>query len=523
MKLTEHARLQNLSMMLRRSAARHGERTAVICGNTRWSYRELDLLVDELAVGISMRGVAKGDLVAVIARNSQCFVALRFAVARIGAVLVPVNFMLRPEEARYVIEHSGAKLLFVDPTTLELGLAAWTGNLADVIGLAGENAPAPNGLPSWEELLRHGARPNEAAHAEDLLQIIYTSGTESRPKGAMLTHGAVLWQYQSCVIDCEWTPDTVAVHALPLFHCAQLDAMLGPGLQIGACNIITAAPTPDNVIPMLAEHKVTSFFAPPTIWIALLRSPLLEHFDLRCLVKGYYGASIMPVEVLRELRQRLPNLRLWNLYGQTEIAPVATVLYPHEQESHAGSAGRAALHVTTRVVDEAMMDVAPGEIGEVVHRSPQLMSGYWKDPEKTAAAFEGGWFHSGDLATRDADGYITIVDRKKDMIKTGGENVSSREVEEILYEHPSVAETAVIGLPDVKWIEAVTAIVVLRSGKAATEEELIAHCRARLAGFKVPKQVIQLDSLPRSASGKILKRELRRFCQGALSDLGGPR
>ena len=217
----------------------------------------------------------------------------------------------------------------------------------------------------------------------------------------------------------------------------------------------------------------------------------------------------MPVEVLRELRERLPGLRLWNLYGQTEIAPVATILFPDEQESHAGSAGRPTLHVSTRVVDEAMRDVAPGAIGEIVHRSPQLMGGYWNDPERTAEAFAGGWFHSGDLATVDSDGFITVVDRKKDMIKTGGENVSSREVEEVLYAHSGIAEAAVVGLPDPRWIEAITAFVVPRTGERIDEAAVIAHCRVRLAGFKVPKRVVSVDALPRNASGKLLKRALR--------------
>ena len=285
--------------------------------------------------------------------------------------------------------------------------------------------------------------------------------------------------------------------------------MIGPALQVGAMNIITATPSPENLIPLLARHQVTSFFAPPTIWISLLRSPLFDDHDLSRLAKGYYGASIMPVEVLRELLRRLPALRLWNLYGQTEIAPVATILFPHEQEPRAGSAGRPALHVSTRVVDDAMCDVPVGEVGEIVHRSPQLMTAYWNDPERTADAFAGGWFHSGDLATIDADGYITVVDRKKDMIKSGGENVSSREVEEAIYTHPHVAEVAVIGLPDPRWIEAVTAVVVARDGTTIGEAELIEHCRAHLAGFKLPKRVVVVDALPRNASGKILKRELR--------------
>lgn len=497
--------------MLRRSAARHGARTAIICGAIDWSYAEFDALVDRLAAGLTAHHVGPGHRIALLARNSHAFMAVRFAAARLGAILVPINFMLKPDDIAYILDHSESRMLFVDASTVEQALQACAAGLP-VWGLPGELTPPPrqDRVRDWNELLLDGRpAPEDAADADDIAQIIYTSGTESRPKGAMLTHAAILWQYQSCIIDCEWTRQTIALHALPLFHCAQLDAMMGPALQIGARNIVTSDPAPANLLRLLAEHRVTSFFAPPTVWISLLRFPELDLFDLSHLVKGYYGASIMPVEILRELRRRYPSLRLWNIYGQTEIAPVATILFPEEHSTKIGSAGRPTQHVRTRVVDDHMRDVRTGEVGEIVHQSPQLMTGYWKDAERTAAAFSGGWFHSGDLATVDEDGYITIVDRKKDMIKTGGENVASREVEEAIYTHAGVSEVAVVGLPDPKWIEAVTAIVVLKREARASENDLMAHCRARLAGFKCPKRIIILDQLPRNASGKILKRDLR--------------
>ena len=354
-------------------------------------------------------------------------------------------------------------------------------------------------------------RVEDPVDPRGLLQIIYTSGTESRPKGAMLTHEAVLWEYHSCIIDCEWTPSEVVLHALPLFHCAQLDCMMGPALMVGATNVVTSSADPDRTLPLMARHGVTSFFAPPTIWIALLGSPKFAEHDLSRLEKGYYGASIMPVEVLENIRHKLPRVRLWNLYGQTEIAPVATILFPEEHEARLGSAGRPTLHVETRIVDDAMNDVPVGDVGEIVHRSPQLLVGYWQDEPRTAEAFAGGWFHSGDLGVMDAEGYITIVDRKKDMIKSGGENVASREVEEVIYTHPAVFEVAVIGIPHPTWIEMVAAFVVVRPGHSLDEDALLSHCRTKLAGFKCPKRILFIDRLPRSASGKILKRELREL------------
>lgn len=506
-------RRQTVGDVLRRTAARLPDKTALVCGEVRWTYREFDRIVNRLANGLARQGVGLGDRVAILSRNSHAFAALRFALARLGAVLVPVNFMLNADEVAFILRHSGARLLAVGLDLLELGREAAGRDTAveSLLWLPGEDpADPPAGMAHFEAILAEsGMAPEAAINGGSLLQIIYTSGTESAPKGAMLTHDAVLWQYASCLADAEIHRDDLILHALPLYHCAQLDVFFGPGVYAGATNVITGKPAPANLLALLSRYRVTSFFAPPSVWIGLLRDPGFDAADLSSLAKGYYGASIMPVEVLRELATRLPRVRLWNLYGQTEIAPLATMLGPDEQLTRPGSAGRPVLNVETRVVDDDMRDVAPGEIGEIVHRSPQLMSGYYKDPERTAEAFHGGWFHSGDLAVVDDDGCITVVDRKKDMIKTGGENVASREVEEALYAHPAVSEVAVIGLPDPRWIEAVTAVVVPRAGHDVTEEELVEFCRGRLAHFKSPKKVIFAEALPKNPSGKVLKRSLR--------------
>jgi fatty-acyl-CoA synthase len=461
--------------------------------------------------------VATGDRIAVVSRNSHAFAALRYAVARLGAVLVPVNFMLNAEEVRYILDHAGASVLCVDSASAAVALHAAEGTaVRHRVWLPAEDASdAVPGLLPFDALLADASALVEPALEPDALaQIIYTSGTESRPKGAMLTHAAVIAEYVSCLVDAEIAQGDRVLHALPLYHCAQLDVFLGPCIYVGATNVITGKPTPDNLLALMARERITSFFAPPTVWIGLLRASQFDATDLSALAKGYYGASIMPVEVLKEILRRLPGTRLWNLYGQTEIAPVATVLPPEDQLRKAGSAGRATLNVETRVVDDAMQDMAVGQVGEIVHRSPQLLSGYYRDPERTAAAFEGGWFHSGDLGVLDEEGYLTVVDRKKDMIKTGGENVASREVEEVLYTIEGVSEVAVIGLPDPKWIEAVTAVVVRRPGSELDEAGLIAAASARLAHFKVPKRVHFVDALPKNPSGKLLKRELRRLYEG---------
>ena len=505
-----------LADVLRRSAARDPNKLAIVCGEVRWTYAQFHEVCERIAGGLSAFGVGKGDRVAILARNSHAFIALRFALARLGAVLVPINFMLKPDEVAYILRHAGARLLATDSEFAPVARAAakLDTQVEDFIGLPGEHAGEPeDGTMRFDELAASAAATFELEVAgSDLAQIVYTSGTESLPKGAMVTHGAVLWQYVSCVVDASIAREDLALHALPLYHCAQLDVFLGPSIYVGASNVITAKPVPENLLPLIEKHRITSFFAPPTVWIALLRSPLFDKTDLASLEKGYYGASIMPVEVMREIARRLPKMKLWNLYGQTEIAPLATMLGPDDQLRKPGSCGRAVLNVETRVVDDAMQDVPRDgtSIGEIVHRSPQLLQGYFHDDERTAAAFEGGWFHSGDLATIDDEGYISVVDRKKDMIKTGGENVASREVEEAIYKLEGVSEVAVIGLPHPKWVEAVVAVVVAKNGVQLDEAAVLTHCARSLAPFKMPKSVLFAEALPKNPSGKLLKRELRK-------------
>jgi fatty-acyl-CoA synthase len=413
----------------------------------------------------------------------------------------------------YILRHAGAETLATDSGLAELAkqAAMLETKVKQFVWLPSEDDTEPvSGMHNFHELAAcQDALSESGLASQDLAQIVYTSGTESMPKGAMLTHDAVLWQYVSCVVNAEIAEQDLALHALPLYHCAQLDVFFGPAIYIGSSNVITSKPVPDNLLALIEKYKITSFFAPPTVWIALLRSPLFDADKLVHLAKGYYGASIMPVEVLKELASRLPRVRLWNLYGQTEIAPLATMLGPDDQLRKPGSCGRAVLNVETRVVSDDMQDVKPGEVGEIVHRSPHLMLGYFKDAEKTRAAFTGDWFHSGDLATIDEEGYISVVDRKKDMIKTGGENVASREVEEMIYRLSAVSEVAVIGLPDPKWVEAVTAVIVLKTGQSLTEAEVMAHCNQHMASFKSPKRVVFAQALPKNPSGKLLKRELR--------------
>ena len=500
---------QSTGDLVRRSALRSPDSTAIVFGDRSWTYARLVADAEAAAAGLASLGIAKGDRVLVLGRNSADYAIAWLATQLLGAVHVPVNYMLGAREVAYVLEHSEAEVALADAELFDTLAAAARECSSDArLGLLGPGTPA-EGAFDFRATWVDGELPEVAIGPEDIAQIAYTSGTESAPKGAMLSHRALIAEYVSCIAAGDYHERDVLLHSLPLYHCAQMHCFLMPGLYLGAKNVIVPAAVPAEMIAAVAQHGVTSVFAPPTVWIGILRDAAFEQSALSSVEKAYYGASIMPVATVRELLDRLPGIRLYNYYGQTELGPLATCLGPDEQLTKAGSAGRPVLNVETRVVDDDMNDVAPGEVGEVVHRSPQVTSGYYKDPVKTDEAFAGGWFHSGDLATRDEHGYITIVDRKKDMINTGGENVSSREVEETLYEHPDVSEVAVVGVPDPKWIEAVCAVVVRRAGTDVSGDELTAFARERLAGFKVPKRTVFVDALPKNPSGKILKRELR--------------
>ncbi|HEY5856954.1 MAG TPA: acyl-CoA synthetase [Aldersonia sp.] len=507
---TEHARQHALGDIPRRSAARFPSKLAITDGATTLTFAELDATTNRVSNALLARGVTKGDRVALLSRNRWEYAVLSFATARIGAILVPINFMLGAGEITYILDHSGARTIVAEGALVDTADAAVDATRVRPQRVVLDEGDHDGWEPFAEWLKASDATPDFIAVADDdPVRLMYTSGTESRPKGVMLSSRALMWQYVSCVVDGGMSADDVDLHALPMYHCAQMDCFLGPDIYLGATSIITAGPNPERVLELIEKHKVTKFFAPPTVWISLLRSESFATTDLSSLEKGYYGASAMPIEVLKELAERLPNVRLWNFYGQTELSPVATILQPDEQLAHAGAAGRPTLNVETIVVDDENRPLPTGEIGEIVHRSPHITLGYHDDPEKTAEAFAGGWFHSGDLGVFDEYGLLRVVDRKKDMIKTGGENVASREVEEAIYLHTGVAEVAVFGVPDPRWIEAVAAVVVARAGVQLTAADIIDHCRAHLAGYKAPKHVVMADALPKNPSGKILKRALR--------------
>jgi fatty-acyl-CoA synthase len=498
------AHSSTVDSLVRRSARRTPDRTAVRYADRSWTYARLDEAVSTAAAVLTGHGLRHGDRVASYGHNSDAYLIAFLACARAGLVHVPVNQNLTGDDLAYILGQSGSTLVLADPALvprLPAGTAVRALRDTDDSLLAALSTPRP---------FTPAHRPRD----EDLVQLLYTSGTTALPKGAMMTHRALVHEYVSAVTALDLAPGDRPVHSLPLYHSAQMHVFLLPYLAVGAENTILDAPDAGRIFDLVEAGRADSLFAPPTVWIGLANHPEFATRDLGALRKAYYGASIMPVPVLERLRERLPGLGFYNCFGQSEIGPLATVLGPDEHDGRMESCGRPVLFVEAKVVDEDGKEVADGTAGEVVYRSPQLCEGYWDKPEETQEAFRGGWFHSGDLAVRDSEGYFTVVDRVKDVINSGGVLVASRQVEDALYTHPAVAEAAVIGLPDERWIEAVTAVVVAR--QEVTEAELIAHARDKLAHFKAPKRVLFVDALPRNASGKILKRELRdRFASSS--------
>ena len=516
------ARRDTVGDAVRRAARVFRDRPALHFEGRDWSFADIDAAAGRIGAALLAKGLWRGDRVVAYGRNSDAYFLTFLACAKAGLIHVPANYALTHGELAYVIRQSGAVMLLHDPALAAVADAAAAEAPVVHRGTIVGGAEGDRGFDMLTAALGAGGAdlPDDGAD-DEIVQIIYTSGTTGQPKGVALSHRALMSQYMSCIIANEYSRTDRCLAALPLYHVAQMHAFCIPMLLVGSEQWLIEAPAPATCLELIERHRLNSFFALPTVWITLLRHGDFATRDLNSLRNIYYGAAIMPVPVLNELLQRLPGARPFNCYGQSEIAPLATVLKPEEHLARPASVGRPAINVETRIVDPDMNDVAPGQQGEIVHRSPQLLTYYWNNPEETAKAFYGGWFHSGDVGVMDAEGYITIVDRLKDVINTGGVLVASREVEEALFTHEAVSEVAVIAVPDPKWVEAVAAVVVLRAGMTASEAELEAHARELLASYKVPKRIIFTDHLPKNTAGKLLKRQLRAIYSGTSSGVMG--
>lgn len=510
--------------LLKRSAYRYPDKKALVFNDITYNYTELDEECNRFANALLDMGLQRYERVAILAHNTAHHVITWLGTAKAGGVYLAINYLLRGKDISYCLNHSESKFFIIEDILYDLVkdvLNEIPGVKTLIWSNQGAGQAAPENFLAFDEWYKKysATEPDIDLYIEDPVQMTYTSGTESLPKGVILNNQSLLAEYMACIIDGEYHHTDININALPIFHCAQRDVFLNPYFWLGATNILLLKADPKGIMEAIEKHKATIFFAPPTVWIGLLRHPDFEKHDLSSVQKGYYGASIMPAEVLKELLQRLPSCqRFYNYYGQTELGPYHTILKPEYQISKLGSAGQGALNMETALLDDkGNMIKKAGVRGEICGRGPHALLMYYKEPAKTEITFAHDWFHSGDIGILDEDNFITVVDRKKDMIKTGGENVATREVEDVLYKDLRVSEVAVIGLPHDKWIEVVTAVVVPKVGEKISAKELQDLCRQNLAPFKVPKGFIFVNELPKTPSGKILKRDLRKHYEKYFS------
>jgi long-chain acyl-CoA synthetase len=501
----------NLAVMLRESARRAPAKTAVILGEARLSYTQLDELSDKLAANLTAAGLAIGDRVGLQLPNIPQFVIAYFGILKAGGVVVPMNVLLKAPEIAFQLEDSGARALityggFAD----EAAKAAEAAALASLY-IVGETAGETGDGTPFEALLAGDAPGSQLAERSpaDPAVIIYTSGTTGTPKGAVLSH---IGLYMNADIPgrlFEFSADDVALVALPLFHVFALSSIMNTCVLLGGTMTLAPRFDPRAVLEIMQRDRVTVFMGVPTMFIALLQAIDSADYDLASLRVAVSGGAPIPAEVIDSFESRF-GVAILEGYGLSESSSTATFNIS-VSERKVYSVGKPIWGTSLQIWDEDFRPLPPGadHVGEVVLRGMNIMTGYHNNPEATAKAFAGGWFHTGDLGYIDEDGFLFIVDRIKDLIIRGGYNVYPREVEEVLYAHPAVAEAAVIGVPDPKMGEEVRAIVAVRPGQSVTEAELIEFVKERAAAYKYPRTIEFRDSLPKGATGKILKKDLR--------------
>jgi long-chain acyl-CoA synthetase len=508
----------NISQGLAHAKKIAGNNPAIVCGDTRYNWNEFDLRADALARGLSSLGVQRGDRVAVLMLNCHRYLELYYACARMGAVIVPLNIRLARPEIVFILNDSETKVLIVDKTFASYVTGRDTYPTVENILYNGDETPED--MLNFEELVSKGAQIQQSADQEtednDISGLYYTGGTTGRAKGVMLSHKNVVSNAFHMIMATSYTGQDTYLHAGPMFHLADIASTFAVTM-VGGCHVFIPLFNPAHMLEAVQREKVTTTLIVPTMINALLNHPDVDNYDISSLRRITYGGSPMPLELLKKGLQKWGPIFV-QAYGMTEAAPLLTMLDPQdcrvdgtpEQVRRLASCGKESLGVEVRVVNVDGEDVKPGEIGEIIARGPNIMLGYWRMPEATAAAIVDGWYHTGDLATVDEENFIYIVDRAKDMIISGGENIYCVEVENALYTHPAVLEAAVVGIPDETWGEAVHAVVVCKPGTTVSSDELISHARTQIASYKIPRTVeFRTESLPKSGAGKILKRELR--------------
>lgn len=509
-------------MFLRRAEKLFPHKVGVVCEGQRFSYAEFGQRVHRLSNALASLGVQKGDVVAYLGHNCHRLLEAYYGVLQTGAVLLPLNVRLTANDFRYILDHSGARVLYLESEFLP-AIDSIRQQLQRAVIFVALDAPASEPwLSDWNydellEVARPEVFPNAIEDENDVAELFYTSGTTAQPKGVMLTHRNLFLHAMSVMWALQTDDSEVQLHTIPLFHANGWGATHTTA-GAGGTHVMLRRFEPKRLLQIVQQEKVTTFNLVPTMATMLLQEPAIKEYDLSSLRLIHMGGSAMPRALLKELKERI-GCEVSCGYGLTETSPVLTValMKSHLREEGDAFYRRAAMTglelpgTEVRVVDENGHDVPRdgATVGEIIARGNIVMKGYWKQPEETAQAIRDGWLYTGDIATMDSEGYVLIVDRKKDVILRGGENISSIEVEKALYSHPAVLECAVIAVPDDKWGEVPKGFVVLKDGIVCKMEDLRRHCKATLAGYKVPASIEIVEALPKGGTGKIQKKLLR--------------
>jgi acyl-CoA synthetase (AMP-forming)/AMP-acid ligase II len=499
--------MMNISKLLERNARKYPFQEAVISGGRRVNYSELDQQVNKFASALKQQGIDAGDKVVLFMPNTLEFAVTYFSVLRLGAIIVPINAKLTGEEVQYILEHSDAKALVVHEM-----LFASVSHLQNKDIVLIKTGSAQESWKSFSRVLESGdgtpiaCSLTEAAEAA----ILYTSGTTGKPKGVLFTYRNILSAAIMMCVEMEMKPDSRILHMMPLSHSAPLHLFLVAGIYVGAANILSPTFTPEALLTLVNDESATHFFGAPVAYLFTAKMPDIDTFNLSSMKFWVYGGAPLLKQEVQFIREKFKTDSLCCVYGLTEAGPAGTILLPEEHENHMGSIGqRGALGTEFKIADDEGNEVEPGEVGEIFLYGDGNMKGYYKDPEKTKETFHNGWLKTGDLAKKDEGGYVWVIDRKKDLIISGGVNVYPKEVEEALVSHPAIAEAAVIGVPHPDWGETVKAYIVASEDFQDIKGSCQTYLTGKLAGYKIPKLYEQVTELPRNATGKIFKQVLR--------------
>ncbi len=483
------------------NSKRNKDKTAFICDGREYSFKEINEKINKTSNFLLSLNIKKGDRIAYISQNRIDFVIFYFASSKIGTIFIPINYRLTEGEISYILNNSRSKIFIFDNDHIPI---------IESLSNANKDVEYWINIDDFDPKINYYNEPSIEIKENDPVAILYTSGTTGKPKGVLQSNRNIISGCVNLLLETSIDEEDINLLAAPIYHAAALNCMLIPHFYRGCTQVILPKFDPDIVLKSIEKYKVNNFLGIPTMFNMLCNHPDINKYDVSSLRKCFYGGAIMPVEVLKRSIE-IFRCDFYNLFGQTESTISTTTLKPKDQLRKAGSIGKANINAEMRVVDDKGNDIRPGEVGEIILKGENIMIGYFEMPEATKEALKDGWLHTGDLGIMDDEGYVTVVDRKKDMIISGGENIYPREVEEVIFTHPEVLDVAIFGFSDPLWGEKPVAAIVLKKQGKLKPNDIIEYCKGKIANYKIPREIIFLKELPRSTAGKVLKSKLREI------------